>query len=189
MKEHNGIPLTSCVNGTSICIDGHLAQSLESCSKSPGQKCKLGMNIVKRRSKLTVWLLCRWVYLHSPLKIAVSASRSVTYTRVLLRTSINSWSMWHETLGPWIHSWTTFCPKLICALCTDAKIIRFMECYASTHWTLWDSEKSATVLTTEAKAVGELLMTLTHWHLLPKIDMQISFLFLSPRRGWTCRLG
>lgn len=43
------------------------------------------------------------------------------------------------TLGHLIHSFPTFCPKLICALSSDAKIIQFMERYASTHWTLWDS--------------------------------------------------
>lgn len=64
------------------------------------------------------------------------------FREVLLRTSVPSWRMWHKAPGDWIHSGATFCPKLICALCTDAKIIQFMECYANTHWTLWDSYKS-----------------------------------------------
>lgn len=40
-REHKGPPLLFCVSDRSLCVDGHLAHSLESCSKSAAQKCKL----------------------------------------------------------------------------------------------------------------------------------------------------
>ena len=60
-----------------------------------------------------------------PLENWVSTSHSVTYdTHILLRK---------EQQVHLIYSFATFCPQLICALLTDAKIIQFTECYASTH--------------------------------------------------------
>ena len=54
-----------------------------------------------------------------------STSHSVTYdTHILLRK---------EQQVHLIYSFATFCPQVICALLTDAKIIQFTECYASTH--------------------------------------------------------
>lgn len=141
VREHNGSPLTFCVNGTRICIDGHChALILESYSKSPEQKCKLGIEHHKEKVKISCFICTSKSLSSQPFE---NCSQCFMFCRISEKSysgqSVHSWRMWHKALGDWIHSWATFCPKLICALCTDAKIIQFMECYANTHWTLWDS--------------------------------------------------
>lgn len=59
------------------------------------------------------------------------------------------------TLGHLVHSSATFCPELICALSTDAKIIQFMECYASTL-NFVGLLKSAAVFVKETHAMEEI---------------------------------
>ena len=98
--------------------------------------------LMKRRMKWDAWLLCPWFYLGNPLRIGWVLHTVTCNTHILLRKEHQGPELGRvdQASGHLIYSLTTFCPQLICALPTDAKIIQFTECYASARWTLWDSQ-------------------------------------------------
>lgn len=137
--EHAGLSPAIHISTTSRGMGGgHGSPSLGRCSQSPEQKLEFFVEPHEEKDEMRCLTPVSMILSSQPLENRASTSHSVTYnTHILLRK---------EQQVHWIYSFATFCPQLLCALPTDAKIIQFTECYASAHWTLWDSPTPAEVI-------------------------------------------